>query len=267
MILFPPAKINLGLRVLYKRPDNYHEIDSCMVPIPFYDVLEILPAEQFSFVQTGLIVDGDPESNLCVRAFRMMQTRFAVPNVYLHLRKLIPMGAGLGGGSSDGAFTLIALNQLFDLQIPEDKLMQYALTLGSDCPFFILNSPAFATGRGEILKPIHVNLEGYTIVIVNPGIAISTKLAFSLIIPKVPVTNLEAIICEPVTSWKDNLINDFEEPVSKAPPEIATIKQQLYNAGAVYACMTGSGSTVFGLFKKDQQIHLTFNNHYLFTLV
>jgi 4-diphosphocytidyl-2-C-methyl-D-erythritol kinase len=177
----------------------------------------------------------------------------------MHLHKQIPMGAGLGGGSADGAFTLVALNQLFDLQISEDKLMQYALTLGSDCPFFILNSPAYATGRGEILKPIHVNLDGYTIIIVNPGIAISTKLAFSLITPKVPDTNLEAIICEPVSIWKDVLINDFEEPIFNSFPELANIKETLYQKGAVFASMTGTGSTVYGIFPTTTIDTLSFN--------
>jgi 4-diphosphocytidyl-2-C-methyl-D-erythritol kinase len=177
----------------------------------------------------------------------------------MHLHKQIPMGAGLGGGSSDGAFTLVALNQLFNLQIPGDKLMQYALTLGSDCPFFILNSAAYATGRGEILKPISVNLDGYTIVIVNPGIAISTKLAFSLITPKIPDTNLAAIIQQPVSTWKDVLINDFEAPIFNSFPELANIKETLYQKGAVYASMTGTGSTVYGIFPTSIIDTLGFN--------
>jgi 4-diphosphocytidyl-2-C-methyl-D-erythritol kinase len=182
----------------------------------------------------------------------------------MHLHKTIPMGAGLGGGSSDGAFTLVALNQLFNLEIPKQSLLDYALQLGSDCPFFIINTPAFATGRGEILKPINLNLDGYSIVIVNPGIAISTKLAFSLITPKVPDTNMEAIICEPVTSWKEKLINDFEQPIFNSFPELANIKETLYQKGAVYASMTGTGSTVFGIFPTSMIDTLSFNfpSHY-----
>jgi 4-diphosphocytidyl-2-C-methyl-D-erythritol kinase len=182
----------------------------------------------------------------------------------MHLHKTIPMGAGLGGGSADGAFTLVALNQLFNLQLSEQALLNYALQLGSDCPFFILNCPAYATGRGEILKPIQVNLDGYSIVIVNPGIAISTKLAFSLITPKVPDTNMEAIICEPVTTWKHSLLNDFEAPIFNSFPELANIKDTLYQKGAVYASMTGTGSTVYGIFPTlvIDTLRFNFPTHY-----
>ena len=216
MICFPSCKINLGLRITQKRADGFHALETVFFPISIKDALEIIiepdaNAAPITFTSSGLAINGDPSDNLCFKAYGLLKKDYpTIPNIKMHLHKQIPMGAGLGGGSSDGAFTLVALNQLFDLQIPEDKLMQYALTLGSDCPFFILNNPAYATGRGEILKPINVNLDGYTIVIVNPGIAISTKLAFSLITPKVPDSNLEVIICESVSTWKDNLINDFE---------------------------------------------------------
>ena len=254
MICFPTCKINLGLRITQKRADGFHALETVFFPISIKDALEIIieqdaNAAPITFTSSGLTIHGNPSDNLCFKAYELFKKDYpTIPNIKMHLHKQIPMGAGLGGGSSDGAFTLIALNQLFDLQIPEDKLMQYALTLGSDCPFFILNSPAYATGRGEILKTIHVNLDGYTIVIVNPDITISTKLAFSLITPKVPDTNLEAIICEPVSTWKDNLINDFEEPIFNSFPELANIKETLYQKGAVYASMTGTGSTVYGIF-------------------
>lgn len=254
MICFPTCKINLGLRITQKRADGFHALETVFFPISIKDALEIIieqdaNAAPITFTSSGLAIHGNPSDNLCFKAYELFKKDYpTIPNIKMHLHKQIPMGAGLGGGSSDGAFTLIALNQLFDLQIPEDKLMQYALTLGSDCPFFILNSPAYATGRGEILKTIHVNLDGYTIVIVNPDITISTKLAFSLITPKVPDTNLEAIICEPVSTWKDNLINDFEEPIFNSFPELANIKETLYQKGAVYASMTGTGSTVYGIF-------------------
>lgn len=254
MICFPTCKINLGLRITQKRADGFHALETVFFPISIKDALEIIieqdaNAAPITFTSSGLAIHGNPSDNLCFKAYELFKKDYpTIPNIKMHLHKQIPMGAGLGGGSSDGAFTLIALNQLFDLQIPEDKLMQYALTLGSDCPFFILNSPGYATGRGEILKTIHVNLDGYTIVIVNPDIAISTKLAFSLITPKVPDTNLEAIICEPVSTWKDNLINDFEEPIFNSFPELANIKETLYQKGAVYASMTGTGSTVYGIF-------------------
>jgi 4-diphosphocytidyl-2-C-methyl-D-erythritol kinase len=182
----------------------------------------------------------------------------------MHLHKKIPMGAGLGGGSSDGAFTLVTLNQLFNLQLSEQALLDYALQLGSDCPFFILNTPAFATGRGEILTPTSLDLKGYSIVIVNPGIAISTKLAFSLITPKAPDNNLLAVIQQPITTWKDELINDFEEPIFNSFPELANIKETLYQKGAIYASMTGTGSTVYGIFPTSMMDTLSFNfpTHY-----
>jgi 4-diphosphocytidyl-2-C-methyl-D-erythritol kinase len=182
----------------------------------------------------------------------------------MHLHKKIPMGAGLGGGSSDGAFTLVTLNQLFNLQLSEQALLDYALQLGSDCPFFILNTPAFATGRGEFLTPTSLDLKGYSIVIVNPGIAISTKLAFSLITPKAPDNNLLAVIQQPITTWKDELINDFEEPIFNSFPELANIKETLYQKGAIYASMTGTGSTVYGIFPTSMIDTLSFDfpSHY-----
>lgn len=265
MICFPSCKINLGLRITQKRADGFHALETVFFPISIKDALEIIiepdaNAAPITFTSSGLAINGDPSDNLCFKAYELLKKDYpTIPNIKMHLHKQIPMGAGLGGGSSDGAFTLVALNQLFDLQITEDKLMQYALTLGSDCPFFILNSPAYATGRGEILNPINVNLDGYTIIIVNPGIAISTKLAFSLITPKVPDSNLEVIICESVSTWKDNLINDFEEPIFNSFPELANIKETLYQKGAVYASMTGTGSTVYGIFPTSIIDTLDFN--------
>ncbi len=265
MICFPSCKINLGLRITQKRADGFHALETVFFPISIKDALEIIiepdaNAAPITFTSSGLAINGDPSDNLCFKAYELLKKDYpTIPNIKMHLHKQIPMGAGLGGGSSDGAFTLVALNQLFDLQITEDKLMQYALTLGSDCPFFILNSPAYATSRGEILKPINVNLDGYTIIIVNPGIAISTKLAFSLITPKVPDSNLESIICESVSTWKDNLINDFEEPIFNSFPELANIKETLYQKGAVYASMTGTGSTVYGIFPTSIIDTLDFN--------
>jgi len=270
MICFPTCKINLGLRITNKRADGFHALETVFFPISIKDALEIIiepdtNAAPISFTSSGLAINGDPSDNLCFKAYGLLKKDYpTIPNIKMHLHKTIPMGAGLGGGSADGAFTLVALNQLFNLQLSVDKLMQYALTLGSDCPFFIINTPAFATGRGEILKPINLNLDGYSIVIVNPGIAISTKLAFSLITPKVPDTNMEAIICEPVTLWKEKLINDFEQPIFNSFPELANIKETLYQKGAVYASMTGTGSTVYGIFPTSMMDTLSFNfpTHY-----
>ncbi len=270
MICFPTCKINLGLRITQKRADGFHALETVFYPITLRDALEIIiepdtSAAPITFTSSGLAINGDPSDNLCFKAYEILKKDYpTIPNIKMHLHKTIPMGAGLGGGSADGAFTLVALNQLLNLQIPEQALLDYALQLGSDCPFFIINTPAFATGRGEILKPINVNLNGYSIVIVNPGIAISTKLAFSLITPKVPDTNMEAIICEPVTSWKEKLINDFEQPIFNSFPELANIKETLYQKGAVYASMTGTGSTVYGIFPTSMMDTLSFNfpTHY-----
>ena len=270
MICFPTCKINLGLRITNKRADGFHALETVFFPISIKDALEIIiepdtNAAPISFTSSGLAINGDPSDNLCFKAYGLLKKDYpTIPNIKMHLHKTIPMGAGLGGGSADGAFTLVALNQLFNLQLSVDKLMQYALTLGSDCPFFIINTPAFASGRGEILKPINVNLDGYYIVIVNPGIAISTKLAFSLITPKVPDTNMEAIICEPVTLWKEKLINDFEQPIFNSFPELANIKETLYQKGAAYASMTGTGSTVYGIFPTSMIDTLSFDfpSHY-----
>ncbi len=270
MICFPTCKINLGLRITQKRADGFHALETVFFPISIKDALEIIiepdtSAAPITFTSSGLAINGDPSDNLCFKAYGLLKKDYpTIPNIKMHLHKTIPMGAGLGGGSSDGAFTLVALNQLFNLEIPKQSLLDYALQLGSDCPFFIINTPAFATGRGEILKPINVNLNGYSIVIVNPGIAISTKLAFSLITPKVPDTNMEAIICEPVTSWKEKLINDFEQPIFNSFPELANIKETLYQKGAVYASMTGTGSTVYGIFPTSMMDTLSFNfpTHY-----
>ncbi len=270
MICFPSCKINLGLRITEKRADGFHALETIFYPITLTDALEIIiepetSAAPITFTSSGLAINGDPSDNLCYKAYYLLKKDYpSIPNIKMHLHKTIPMGAGLGGGSSDGAFTLVTLNQLFNLQLSEQALLDYALQLGSDCPFFIINTPAFATGRGEILTPTSLDLKGYSIVIVNPGIAISTKLAFSLITPKVPDTHMEAIICEPVSTWKDNLINDFEEPIFNSFPELANIKETLYQKGAAYASMTGTGSTVYGIFPTYMMDTLSFDfpSHY-----
>ena len=270
MICFPSCKINLGLRITQKRADGFHALETVFYPITLTDALEIIiepetSAAPITFTSSGLTINGDPSDNLCFKAYGLLKKDYpTIPNIKMHLHKKIPMGAGLGGGSSDGAFTLVALNQLFNLQLSEQALLDYALQLGSDCPFFILNTPAFATGRGEILTPTTVNLNGYSIIIVNPGIAISTKLAFSLITPKIQETNLAAIIQQPISTWKDELINDFEQPIFNSFPELANIKETLYQKGAVYVSMTGTGSTVYGIFPTSIMATLSFNfpSHY-----
>lgn len=252
MIRFPNAKINLGLRVTKKREDGYHDLQTIFYPIPLKDALEFIAepsASSNSFTQTGFPVPGETGNNLCLKAYALIkQIHPEIPFLNIHLHKTIPMGAGMGGGSSDAAFMLRMLNDNFDLKLEEKQLAELALKLGSDCPFFLLNQPAFAEGRGEKLKPVELDLSAYKILIVNPGIHIPTAWAFSQLKPNLPDTSLEQIIKFPVSAWKGLLTNDFEEPVFKTYPEIAAIKQTLYMAGALYASMTGSGSTVFGIF-------------------
>jgi 4-diphosphocytidyl-2-C-methyl-D-erythritol kinase len=270
MICFPSCKINLGLSVTQNRADGFHDFETVFYPITLTDALEIIidpntSAAPITCTSSGLAIKGDPTDNLCYKAYFLLKNDYpSIPNIKMHLHKKIPMGAGLGGGSSDGAFTLVTLNQLFNLQLSEQALLEYALQLGSDCPFFIINTPAFATGRGEILTPTSIDLSGYTTVIVNPGIAISTKLAFSLITPKIPETHLAAVIQQPISTWKDALINDFEQPIFNSFPELAKIKETLYQNGAVYASMTGTGSTIYGIFPRSINDSLSFNfpSHY-----
>ena len=252
MLSFPNSKINLGLHILAKRPDGYHDLETIFYPIAFKEALEINTSfTGFECTQSGIRFENE-ENNLCIQAYRLLKADFPqLPDVSLHLLKCIPVGAGLGGGSADAAFTLRMLNDKYDLHLSDDALIVYALKLGSDCPFFILNSPCYATGRGEILEKIEVNLTGYTLVLINPGIVISTAKAFSMITPAATLVGLKKIISLPVTEWKNNLINHFEEPVFDMHPDIREIKENMYAAGAIYAAMSGSGSTVYGLFEKS----------------
>lgn len=258
MILFPPAKINLGLNVPFKREDGYHEIETCMYPIPFLDILELLPAEKFSFLQTGLVIPGNDSDNLCVKAYSLMKERYSLPPVYIHLRKEIPMGAGMGGGSADAAYVLKGLNDLFELAVSDEELEHMAGLLGSDCPFFIKAEPQIAKGRGEILSSCALTLNGYFLKIVNPGIHIGTREAYAGIQFGALTKSIKEIVEGPINDWKDELKNDFETHVFKMHPSLLTLKHQLYNEGAVYAAMSGSGSTMFGIFKHEPS--LTFSS-------
>jgi 4-diphosphocytidyl-2-C-methyl-D-erythritol kinase len=249
LIVFPNAKINLGLQVTGKRPDAYHALNTVFYPIQLADMLEAVRSESFSFQSGGLPIDGNTDNNLCIRAWKKMQETYDLPPVSLYLHKIIPMGAGLGGGSSDGAFTLSLINRLFQLNCREEELKAFALELGSDCSFFLLNQPAKATGRGEELTPIELpQLKGKIILLANPGIHISTAWAFGQLDLSQPGPVFPAIENLPLEKWKEVLLNDFEPVVFKAHPEIAGIQDQFYKMGAVYAAMTGTGSTVYGIF-------------------
>ena len=251
MISFPNCKINLGLNVLAKRSDGYHDLQTIFFPVPIEDVLEITQVEnKSSFITTGLTIEGTAESNLCLKAYDLLKTKFDLPPVQIHLHKVIPTGAGLGGGSSDAAFTLKLLNDKFNLGLGINELLDLAALLGSDCPFFILNSPCYASGRGDILQPTLLSQLGHLFgVIVTPSLHISTAWAFQQIIPRATIEPLQMIIAQPIANWKLQLTNDFEQPVFQLYPELKAIKEQLYKAGAVYASLTGSGSALYGLFE------------------
>ena len=252
MIQFPNCKINLGLSILAKRADGYHELETVFYPIAVSDALEILPAANLTMTQSGITVPGDPAQNLCLKAYHLLKKDFpTLPAVQMHLHKKIPMGAGLGGGSSDGTTALMILNQQFTLGLNDQQLIAYASQLGSDCPFFVYNKACYATGRGEVLTPIQLDLSNYQFLLVHPGVHIATAWAFQQLNPHIKSESIQAIIEKPITDWKNYLINDFEAPVFKAEPTLSVIKDQLYQLGAIYASMSGSGSSLFGIFPKD----------------
>jgi len=251
MIVYPHSKINLGLHVIRRRDDGFHELETLFYPLDLCDALEIIPATDgiTEFTSSGNLIPGDINDNLCVKAWDILNSDYELPPVKIHLHKKIPVGAGLGGGSSDAAFSLKLLNELFDTNLSKEKLQQYAEQLGSDCSFFLENSPVYATGRGEIMSPYRISLKGYSLVLVKPGIHVSTADAYAGITPKQPENPLKDILSLPIEKWKDLLTNDFEETIFRKFAEPGEIKSRLYEMGAVYACMSGSGSSVFGIFR------------------
>ncbi|HEY8690297.1 MAG TPA: 4-(cytidine 5'-diphospho)-2-C-methyl-D-erythritol kinase [Chitinophagaceae bacterium] len=266
MISFPNCKINLGLNIIRKREDGFHDLETIFLPIPFTDILEIISSDKTEFTITGLPVNAD--DNLCIKAYNLLKQDFPdLTAIKIHLHKVIPMGAGLGGGSSDAAFTLQLLNEIFKLNLKTEQLINYGLQLGSDCPFFILNKPCFATGRGEILQKINIDLTNYKILLVNPGIHIDTKWAFSKIVPRERKISVKEIVKQPIETWKEELQNDFEVPVFAEYPEIEKIKSNLYDLGAIYASLSGSGSSVYGIFSKEKNIQYTQNDKYFYKLI
>lgn len=252
MVSFPHCKINLGLNILAKRTDGYHDIETCFYPVPWTDILEIIPSEHFEFTSSGITIPGKEEENLCIKAYQLLQRDFNLGPVKIHLHKIIPMGAGLGGGSSDAAFTLRLLNSIFELKISEETLKRYASRLGSDCSFFVKDAPQVGTGRGEILNPVQFLLKGKFIVIIIPPIHVSTAEAYAGVKPAMSSSIMD-IITRENSSWKNFLKNDFEESVFRSHPQIKSIKEKLYQRHAVYASMSGSGSAVYGIF--DQEVH------------
>ncbi|MEP6616512.1 MAG: 4-(cytidine 5'-diphospho)-2-C-methyl-D-erythritol kinase [Ginsengibacter sp.] len=257
MITFPNCKINLGLHILRKRDDGYHDLDTFFYPVGLCDILEIIhsPSASIEFVCTGLPFSSE-STNLCVLAFHVMKKDFpSIGGIQMHLHKVIPIGSGLGGGSADAAFVITMMNKLFDLQLTKNQMLEYASQLGSDCAFFMINRPAYASGRGELLSRSMIDLSSYKIVLVNPGIMISTSWAFSKVEPAVPEVLVQDILQQSIAHWKKQLKNDFEFPVFAEYPMIKEIKEDLYRQGALYASLSGSGSTVFGIFEKEASIN------------
>lgn len=258
MIAFPNCKINLGLAVIEKRSDGYHNIETIFLPIALKDILEIIPSTSPSKIDiTGDTALESSPDNLCLRAYNLLKAKFDLPPVHIHLHKSIPTGAGLGGGSANAAYTLTLCNQIFQLNLSNEELQVLAAQLGADCAFFIYNKAAFATQKGEILTPIYLNLSKYYITIIKPQISVSTAEAYAMIAPQKPSKSINSIISQPIETWKNELFNDFEIPVFKKHPIIKEIKDKLYELDAVYAAMSGSGAAVYGIFneKKDLSSH------------
>jgi 4-diphosphocytidyl-2-C-methyl-D-erythritol kinase len=263
MIQFPNAKINLGLQLVEKRPDGFHNLVSCFYPVQWTDALEILPAAgESTFTLSGLPVPGEPMANLCWKAYQLLQKDFGLPPIQMHLHKVIPMGAGLGGGSSDASFTLKILNSLFDLGLSPEQLESYARPLGSDCAFFVKNKPVLAVEKGDVFEPISVDLSGWHIVLVYPNLAISTAEAYAGVSLRFPENSLKTLLAQDISTWKDTVVNDFEASLFPKYPLLPEIKQQLYGMGASYASMSGSGSTMYGLLKAPPVQPLPFPKEY-----
>lgn len=261
MIVFPNCKINLGLSVIEKRNDGFHNIESIFYPLPFHDILEVLPANfETKITVSGIDIDDCIDDNICVKAYNMLKEDYNIPPIKIYLHKNIPVGAGLGGGSSDGAFMLKALNKLFELNIEPKQMLQYASKLGSDCSFFINNKPCYVYKTGYKFREINLNLDEYFLAIVKPNISVSTATAYSMVTPKIPDIKVLDAINLPIENWKANLANDFEQPIFEKYCPISIIKEKLYRFGAIYASMSGSGSAVYGLFKNQIDLRTKFQD-------
>ena len=251
MLTFPNAKLNLGLYVTARRPDGFHTLESVFVPLPWTDALEVLPAPAGApgptLTLTGRPIPGEPDTNLCRRAYELLRADFGLPPVQMHLHKVVPIGAGLGGGSADAAFALQALNRVFNLSLRPEALLGYARRLGSDCAFFLENKPVLAQERGDVFEPIALNLTGTAAVVIYPNLHISTAEAYAALTPRPPRHALRAALAQPMATWRHTVSNDFEDALTPHYPVLAEVKNTLYAAGAAYASLSGSGSAVYGL--------------------
>lgn len=264
MITFPACKINIGLNILSKRTDGFHSIETVFYPVPWTDVLEIVPTETSQatadFRSTGIRMFGPKEKNLCIKAYELMAENYNVGSVKMHLHKILPVGAGLGGGSSDAASTLLLLNRISKAGATDAELESIAATLGSDCAFFIRNKPVIASGKGEVLEPINLKLKNYFIVIVKPRAHISTTEAYAGVKPAKAKVSLADLIQKPIADWKDLIQNDFEKTIFEKYPGIRNIKNKMYKLGAIYASMSGSGSSVYGIFEQEKNLSAYFRS-------
>jgi len=264
MIAFPVCKINIGLDILSKRSDGYHSIETVFQPVPWSDILEVIPNEtskqSVEFKSSGLRLFGPKEKNLCTRAYDLLSTKYHLPSVKIYLHKILPIGAGLGGGSSDATSTLLLLNKIFKLNITDTELEAFAVSLGSDCPFFLKSKAMLATGKGEVLQPISLKLKNHFIVIVKPRAHISTAEAFANVKPSKQKTPLSELVQRPIHEWKDCIKNDFEPSIFEKYPGIRNIKNKMYKFGAVYASMSGSGSSVYGIFSQEKNLSAYFRS-------
>ncbi len=253
MILFPPCKINIGLHVLHKRNDGYHAIDTLMYPVSIYDILEVIKSDFFEFSTSGIAIPPNGDINICIKAYRLMQKEYGISPIKIHLHKVIPMGGGLGGGSSDGTYTLLAINALFDLHLSDERLQELASILGSDCPFFVTSLPQIANGRGEILQKVDFSLKGKYLYVLNLGIHVSTAQAFSKVDFYKNNLKIKELIKNPFIEIKDALVNSFELSVFESYPELGNVKNIFVENGAIYTAMSGSGSTMYGIFNSQPQ--------------
>jgi 4-diphosphocytidyl-2-C-methyl-D-erythritol kinase len=264
MIIFPNAKINLGLNVISRREDGYHNIETVLYPVKIEDALEIVEANQLLFTSSGINIPGNPSENLCLKAWHVMAEDIDLPKVHIHLHKQIPIGAGLGGGSADGAFCIRLLNEKFHLSLSASQMEDYARRLGSDCAFFINNQPVIARGKGDEFETVNISLNQYFVVLVMPSVHVNTADAYRRIQPYDSDFQLKDLETLAVEDWNKVLINDFEVPIFKSHPVIEEVKRSLYEAGAVYASMSGSGASVYGIFKNEIRIPALENDNFVF---
>jgi 4-diphosphocytidyl-2-C-methyl-D-erythritol kinase len=257
MLIFPNAKINIGLNVTERRSDGYHNIETVFYPIKINDALEIIESDKLSFESSGLEIPGRVEDNLCIKGYHLLKKDFDIPPVKIHLHKHIPIGAGLGGGSADAAFFIRLLSQYLKLNLTDDQMMHYARQLGADCAFFIKNRPVFAFDRGDEFEPVSLDLSKYKIVLVMPPVHVSTGEAYGGVKPAPVKDSLMEVISLPISEWKNHIKNDFEVSVFKNHPTIRGVKAALYEAGAIYASMSGSGASVFGIFSEVPTLRMS----------